>query len=83
MFWEANEGEARFKHSYDGKANRYVSELGKPDSSRMDYIFGIKSLQKGAIKLMQLLPVSCDMLDADVENPCSDHWPISVTLRPA
>jgi hypothetical protein len=69
------------KFSYDGEANQYVSIASRKDSSRMDYALAIDSINQGQIKLLKLKATRCDILD-NVDNPCSDHWPISLSVVP-
>jgi hypothetical protein len=71
--------EEKGKFSYDGDRNSYVSHASRKDSSRMDYILALRSL--GAVSLMQLRAKRCEIM-AELENPCSDHYPLSVTIVP-
>ena len=74
--------EERGKFSYDGDANEYVSIASRKDSSRMDYALALRSLDHGKVPLLNLRATRCEILNRATKSPCSDHWPISVSLLP-
>lgn len=68
--------------TYDFVNNRYFDHTFRDDSSRVDYILGLSSIPRGngmRSNVMVLEATECDIIR---DSECSDHFPVTASLRP-